>query len=118
MDRSSPFSVFAAEWALYLEQYGHRVKQRPSIPGVLVSQKGHRNRYRWLLLQAHHPMRKLTPIEHAHIQEQLRLGQNAGELVYLVVRFELSIAKVIVLPAARAARSPRIRADKGGIRWD
>jgi len=118
MNESSPLRDFAVEWARYLQLRGHRVRRARGPLDTLLSRNGRAGRYRWLLLHAKGSTRRLTAIEHEHIQRQLRRAEKTREQVYVVVVFDRAGRRVVMLPAARAARIGHVRADKGGIAWE
>lgn len=108
---------FVWEWACYLAQRGHDVKLA-APPSIVRSRNGKGTAFRWLLLHSPRATRTLTAIDHQSILNQLRLGQRAGQQVFVAIKFERPVAKVVVLPAARVVRVARIGSDKGGIAWD
>lgn len=115
---SAALQEFVLKWACYLQRRGHRVKVISGAPDMLRARNGRGERYRWLLLHAKGSTRRLTAIEHEHIQRQLRRAEKTREQVYVVVVFDRANRRVVMLPAARAARIGRVHADKGGIAWE
>jgi len=118
MGRNLAIGVLVCEWASYLEQRGHRIRQLRSGSDVLVSRNGRGRRYRWLFLHAEGAVRRTTAIEHENLERQARLARKAREKAYLVVKFELPEPRVVVLPAERVAQMGLLRSDKGGIPWE
>jgi hypothetical protein len=113
----NPLRSFVWEWACYLAHRGHNVKVVAPL-GIVRSRNGKGAAFRWLLLHSRRATRTLTAIDHESILNQLRLGQQAGQQVFVAIKFERPVAKVVVLPAASAARMARVGSDKGGITWD
>ena len=118
MDGSSPLHEFILEWVCYLKQRAHRINRIPRTLAMVRSRNGLGSRYRWLFFHAEGSARRLTAIEREHIRRQLGCGQKAGEQVYVVIKFQRPVGKVIALPATRVLKLARLRADKGGIPWD
>jgi len=118
MAGNSPLSGFVDEWIRYLALRDHRIWEFTDQPDVLRSRNGKGTAYRWLLLRAKHATRRLTPIERENIVRELRNGQQMGEQVFVVVRFDRPQGKVIAYPAAMALQAGRLRSNKGGIPWD
>ena len=52
------------------------------------------------------------------IQEHILDSETEGEEAYLVVRFELPAAKVLIIPLAKALEEKRLASAKGGIPWE
>lgn len=117
MNESFKIREFVLEWASYLEQRGHRLRRTRGGFRMLLS-RNERARYRWLFLHVQGSTRRLTPIEREQVVREHRLGQEAGERVYLVIKFTRPVVKVIALPADKAAGTLRLSADRGGIPWD
>jgi hypothetical protein len=118
MNDSSSLNELADEWVRYLQQRGHRVSKSNEAAGILLSQCGHGNHYRWLLLTIQGPSSRLTAADHNYFKRQLAIGRKAGEQAYLVVRFDLPVVKLVVLPADRVLRIQILKSDRGGIPWD
>ena len=118
MARYSDIRSLAWEWASYLEERGHGVALEADDWSVLLSRNGQGIRYRWLLLCAKRPVRRLTAIEREGIERQLRKARRAGERVYVVLRFERPEGRLLVMPAARALEEARLKSTSGGIPWD
>jgi hypothetical protein len=117
MDRSSSLGSFAKEWANYLEQHGHSVRQLSRAPKTVISRNGQGKLYRWLLWQAERDPFLLGPSDRREIRRQTRLGKGANARIYIVAWFEEPTCKVIVIPAAKAVKTKRLSPDKGGIPW-
>lgn len=117
MDRSSSLGSFAKEWANYLEQHGHSVKQLSPVPKTVISRNGQGKPYRWVLWQAERDPLLLGPSDRREIRRQARLGKRANARTYVVARFEEPTCRVIVMPAAKALKAKRLSPDKGGIPW-
>ena len=117
MDESRSLGSFAKEWANYLEQHGHSVRQLSRAPKIVTSRNGQGKLYRWLLWQAERDPFLLSPSDHREIRRQARLGKGADAGTYIVARFEEPTCKVIVMPAAMALKAKRLSPDKGGIPW-
>ena len=118
MQGSLPLERLVSEWSSHLEQRCHRVRRPRRAANVVVSRNGHGTRYRWVLLHARGPSRRLTAIEHETIKRELERGRRAKEQVYLVMEFERPENKLVVLPAIKAAELGQLRSDKGGIPWN
>ena len=118
MSEYSPVYTLVWEWAGYLEQRGHQVKQPANAFGVLLSRNSRRRGYRWVFLHAEGPTRRLTAIEHENIKRQTVAARKARQKAYLIVKFERPVGKVVIMPAEKAAQVGRLRSDKGGIPWD
>ena len=118
MQGSLPLQRLISEWSRHLEQRGHRVRQPRGAANVVVSRNGRSTKYRWVMLHARGPVRRLTAIEHETIERELQRGCRAKDLVFVVVEFERPESKLLVLPAAMAAGIGRLRSDKGGIPWN
>lgn len=114
----SPVQALVWEWASYLEQRGHHVKVPTDGSRILRSRNGRGTRYRWLFLHTESHSLRLTAIDHENIKQEARRARKAGESTFLVVRFERPAARVVVLPAEKAAKTGQLRSDKGGVPWD
>jgi len=110
MDEPSFPRTFACEWVKYLKRQGHQVKQIRRAFDVVVSRNGRGIRYRWVLVVG-------PAMDHENIQRQVRLGREANEQVYVVVKFHRPVSKVIVIPAVKVAMMRLIKSNKGGIPW-
>ena len=106
------------EWAWYLEEHGHRVESEENDPTIVRSQNGRGTRYRWLLLWAEKPARRLRALERRRVRTELETGKKGREHVYVVVAFERPTNRLLIVPAARALRLPVLSSDKGGIPWE
>jgi len=118
MLRRFPPAHFADEWARYLRGQGHRVRTSAAGPEVVCSRNGRGRRYRWLLVASRTPVRRLTAAEHEAVLRQIDQGRARGEQVFVVVKFDPPINKVVALSASRAAKASHLRASKGGIPWN
>ncbi|MEE9294843.1 MAG: hypothetical protein V3W34_07785 [Phycisphaerae bacterium] len=117
MANSSPLRGLVWEWKQYLQERGHQTRASRN-PDVLLSRNGRGLRYRWIFLYSPDPTRSLTAIEHEQIRRELRRSAKMGQQAYVVVKFDLPVCKVVAVPAARAAKTRRLRSDRGGIPWD
>ena len=118
MSGSSSIENLLEDWSAYLEQRGHQVKLKGGDEGMLSSKNSKGRRYQWILFQAKRGRFRLTANDHERIQQQINVSRKADHQVYVVVRFNRPVSKVLVIPATRAARIRLLRADKGGIPWD
>ena len=118
MNQNPPLYEFSQEWTRYLEQRDHKIRKSSDSNGPVSSRNCHGEKYRWLMFHSNEPTRRLTAIEHEAIKNQIRQGRNHRETVYVVVKFESPISKVLVLPASNAVRTRLLRSDRAGIPWD
>ena len=118
MGDDSLLHSFVWEWMLYLEERGHYVHPPGPARTFLRSRNGAGKSYLWVLLCARGPDRRLTAAERKHMQEHILDSETEGEEAYLVVRFELPAAKVLIIPLAKALEEKRLVSDKGGIPWE
>jgi len=117
MDTLVSVRCLAWEWAAYLRERGHRVAFADDWC-MLRSRNGQGIRYRWLLLCARKPTRRLTISERETVQAQLLRGKRARERVYVVLGFHIHDGRLLVVPAARALQEPRLKTSVGGIPWE
>ena len=117
MDKFLSACIFTAEWADYLEQHGHSVERLCRSPEVLVSRKGRAKGYRWLLRCAEGESLLLSPAQRKHLRRQVRVAERVNERAYVVIRFEGTATKVVVMPAGEAIRARRLSCDRGAIPW-
>ena len=117
MKKGSSSFVLAREWAAYLQRYDHDVK-RTRNGNALSSRNGAGTRFRWLFAHSTDSTLRLTASDHEYLERQARHARQAGERPYLVVKFEQPEPKLLVLPAAKAARTRLLSAKQGGIPWD
>jgi hypothetical protein len=117
MDPLLSAGAFVGEWAQFLEEHGHSVREVPGAPWVLVSRNGRTKRYRWILLGVEGESLVLGTANKREIRRQVRLARNANERVYIVAKFEEPVAKVVVMPASEALKAKRLSPDRGGIPW-
>ena len=115
MDRSPSLGSFVKEWATYLEQHGHSVRQSSRAAKTVTSRNGQGKQYRWVLWQAERDPFLLAPSDRREIRREARLGKSANARTYIVARFEEPTCKVIVMPAAEALKAKRLSPEKGGI---
>jgi len=118
MERYSPLRGLAEEWAHYLQQHGHQAEKSACAPELLFSRNGQGRRYRWLLRHIEGDSLRLSPADRKALRRQIRLAHNAGEWVYLVVKFEQPAGTLLVIPATEAVKAKRLGSDKAGIPWD
>ncbi len=105
-------------WDAYLSRHHHNSELVDFVRGIVRSISRDGRRYRWILFRADGDTWKPTPAERQTIEEQIRDGENAAEHVFVVVRFNEPIARLIVQPASDVLARGRVTADKGGIPWE
>jgi len=118
MDEYLPLACFVREWACYLEQHGHRVKQLSKYPSILVSRNGKGQAYRWLLwcVQANDLL--LMEDQLRTIRAHARLAKKTRQQCFVVVKFEHPVGSAVATPAAQAVKVKFISSNKGAIPWD
>lgn len=117
MKENGCLKQFGREWTEYLRKKGHRIRA-PERSGALSSQNGQGKRYRWFLLCAEGPQRRLTPDEGKRLLAGADRSMALSEEAYVAVRFDGSPARVVVIPVRKALTAGAIEAGKGGIEWE
>lgn len=104
-------------WIDFLHDRGHSVELLRETPNVVVSHGKKDNSFRWLLFAAAGRVKVLRPAERKNLVNEIQNAQKAKQKPYVVVRFELPAAKIIVKPADKVLQTGRIGSARGGIAW-
>jgi len=118
MNEYLSLACFVQEWACYLEQHGHQVKQLSEHPAILISRNGKGDGYRWLLWCVDANDMLLMEDQIRTIRAQVRLAKKGRQQCFVVIKFGDLGSRVVTTPAAQALRVKFISSNKGAIPWD
>jgi hypothetical protein len=117
MGKEYPLGMLLEGWIDFLHDCGHSVELLRETPNVVVSHGKKDNSFRWLLFVAAGRVEVLRPAERKNLVNEIQNAQKAKQKPYVVVRFELPAAKIIVKPADKVLQTGRIGSARGGIAW-
>ena len=105
------------QWIRFLELRSHHVEVVKDATGVLVSRDGKGKPYRWVLFVATGVIKTLRREERIRLRTQIRRAQEAGQEAFVVVRFTVPQAKLVIKPAEAVLQTSKVGSARGGIDW-
>ena len=117
MVRNGALARLQQQWIRFLELRSHYVEVVKDAPGVLVSRDGKGKPYRWVLFVATGVIKTLRREERIRLRTQIRRAQEAGQEAFVVVRFTVPQAKLVIKPAEAVLQTSKVGSARGGIDW-
>ena len=117
MKNKKKLGRFRDEWKDFLIQKGHYLSRSNQKYGIIESINGSGKRYIWLLTESIDSIKSFNEAELEYIREYDEQGKKNDKQVFVVIKFNSPISKVIIIPANRVIKSSIVDSSKGGIAW-